>query len=211
MRKHILAALLSVGLAGAANAAVVTGNATGGSAVANGGVYQFLNPAPGFTVGIDNQQSNNLFAFNEKQGVTLLSNLATTIGGTILAGTRVNSHYVFFDPGPSGQMIGNVSFDGAILGLLTTRTSMVNTDALLGKTGVTYLSDGRRGLEAGDFATFSGNALNVDFTASTPGDYIRVISAAAVPEPASWAMLIAGFGAIGGAMRRRARITITYA
>ncbi len=33
----------------------------------------------------------------------------------------------------------------------------------------------------------------------------------AVPEPASWAMMIAGFGLAGGAMRRRARISITYA
>ncbi len=30
-----------------------------------------------------------------------------------------------------------------------------------------------------------------------------VLSAAAVPEPASWAMLIAGFGAVGGLVRRR--------
>jgi hypothetical protein len=28
-----------------------------------------------------------------------------------------------------------------------------------------------------------------------------------VPEPASWAMMIAGFGLIGGAMRRRAAAT----
>lgn len=33
----------------------------------------------------------------------------------------------------------------------------------------------------------------------------------AVPEPASWAMLIAGFGLIGGAMRRRQRISVTFA
>ena len=30
-------------------------------------------------------------------------------------------------------------------------------------------------------------------------------NAAAIPEPATWAMLIAGFGLVGGAMRRRAR------
>lgn len=32
----------------------------------------------------------------------------------------------------------------------------------------------------------------------------------AVPEPASWAMMIVGFGAIGGALRRR-RLAFTYA
>lgn len=38
---------------------------------------------------------------------------------------------------------------------------------------------------------------NFRFTATTPG--------AAVPEPAAWAMMIAGFGVVGSAMRRRAR------
>ena len=34
----------------------------------------------------------------------------------------------------------------------------------------------------------------------------------AVPEPATWAMMIAGFGLVGGAMRRRkTRIAVTYA
>jgi hypothetical protein len=36
--------------------------------------------------------------------------------------------------------------------------------------------------------------------------------AAGVPEPASWAMMIAGFGLVGGALRRRAtRVTTTVA
>jgi hypothetical protein len=34
----------------------------------------------------------------------------------------------------------------------------------------------------------------------------------AVPEPATWAMLIAGFGLTGAAMRRRkTRVAVTYA
>ncbi len=36
--------------------------------------------------------------------------------------------------------------------------------------------------------------------------------AAAVPEPATWAMMISGFGLVGGAMRRRAtKVAVTYA
>lgn len=34
---------------------------------------------------------------------------------------------------------------------------------------------------------------------------------ASVPEPATWAFLILGFGAIGGAMRRRANVAVRYA
>lgn len=36
-------------------------------------------------------------------------------------------------------------------------------------------------------------------------------SAAVVPEPATWALLILGFGAVGGAMRRRTRPIVTIA
>jgi hypothetical protein len=36
-------------------------------------------------------------------------------------------------------------------------------------------------------------------------------SAAAVPEPASWAMMIAGFGLVGAAMRRRTKTQLRYA
>ena len=38
-----------------------------------------------------------------------------------------------------------------------------------------------------------------------------VTGAAAVPEPASWAMMIAGFGAVGGALRRRPRKALAIA
>lgn len=37
----------------------------------------------------------------------------------------------------------------------------------------------------------------------------RLISG--VPEPESWALMIAGFGLVGGAMRRRTRVRVTYA
>ena len=33
----------------------------------------------------------------------------------------------------------------------------------------------------------------------------------AVPEPATWAMMIGGFGMIGAAMRRRTRVSVSYA
>ena len=39
----------------------------------------------------------------------------------------------------------------------------------------------------------------------------RISTAPAVPEPATWGMMIAGFGIIGASMRRRARVTaVTY-
>jgi PEP-CTERM motif len=41
--------------------------------------------------------------------------------------------------------------------------------------------------------------------------YRAEFATAPVPEPATWAMMIAGFGLVGGAMRRRKAITVSYA
>ncbi len=63
------------------------------------------------------------------------------------------------------------------------------------------------------FAVSSGFS-NSDFGAFTltirgPGDILGAGNAG-VPEPAAWAMMIAGFGLVGGAMRRRVT-KVTYA
>lgn len=42
-----------------------------------------------------------------------------------------------------------------------------------------------------------------DIAASAVYGYVVEFEGGAVPEPASWALMIAGFGAVGGAMRRR--------
>lgn len=49
---------------------------------------------------------------------------------------------------------------------------------------------------------FDGFGLQTGFTFTTGN---------AVPEPATWAMMIAGFGLVGGAMRRRQSVRVTYA
>jgi hypothetical protein len=47
---------------------------------------------------------------------------------------------------------------------------------------------------------------DLDFSLRVLGD-----PTAAVPEPAAWALMIAGFGAVGGALRRRQRACLTAA
>jgi hypothetical protein len=51
-------------------------------------------------------------------------------------------------------------------------------------------------------AGFIGNTGNVGATLQPTS---------AVPEPATWAMFIGGFGLVGGAMRRRQRTTVSFA
>lgn len=38
-----------------------------------------------------------------------------------------------------------------------------------------------------------------------------VLNGAGVPEPAAWAMMLAGFGLVGSAMRRREKVAVTFA
>lgn len=64
--------------------------------------------------------------------------------------------------------------------------------AYSGITGLTLFSDDLAGLAYDDFS----------FTVDGGGT-------GGVPEPASWAMLIAGFGLMGGALRRRRTATVT--
>ena len=67
---------------------------------------------------------------------------------------------------------------------------------LIGSTGYADFSNGLRG--NGTFVAFGtqGSQFVINTFTPTPG----------VPEPATWAMMIAGFGLVGSALRRRAAV-----
>lgn len=184
------------------SAAVVDGLVTSGA-----GSFEEIADASGLTIGQNNQQSDNLFAFNELQNVTLGSDLSTDIGGTIAAGTVVSSHYVFFDP-VSASQTGYVDFDGPIIGVMTSLGTLTASD-FLGLASVDYLSPTLRGLEGGDVVGIDpgiDSRILVDWFASSPGDYIRIITEGnlgVVPVPASGLLLLGGLGMIAVARRRR--------
>jgi hypothetical protein len=97
----------------------------------------------------------------------------------------------------------SVSFDGQLLGTfsptsnafssVTTGTFVASaTNGVLTFRGVPLDGlDRSVGIDAVSVAAVQGNAAQV----------------AAVPEPAAWAMMLVGFGAIGGALRRRQKVT----
>lgn len=51
-------------------------------------------------------------------------------------------------------------------------------------------------------------AFNGIYGGSDTASFIDNVALAVVPEPATWAMLLAGFGLVGFAMRRRSRTTV---
>jgi len=202
-----------------ATATIISGDVTGGTALTAGGTFVKLtvplsNPfGPPNSVGNDNFQSPDLYGFDEDQNILLTAPLTVNVGTSpIPAGTVVASHYVFFDPGPTEHVIGTVNFDSDILGIITSTTTLADSD-FLANTGVNYLNPSARGLEAGDSVTISGpRQILFDTFASSPGDYVRVLTAfspaaAAAPEPGSFGLLADGLAgvAILLGLRRRQR------
>lgn len=208
-------ALLTFAVSFPATGTIVSGSVTGGTAQTAGGTFVKLtvpltNPfGTPDSVGNDNFQSPNLFGFDEDQNIVLAAPLTVDVGTSpIPAGTTIASHYIFFDPGRSQHVIGTVNFDSAVLGIITGTTTLAASD-FLANTGVNYLNPANRGLEAGDSVTISGaQQILFDTVASSPGDYVRVLTAlspavAAVPEPATSEELEAGMVLLAALLGRK--------
>lgn len=123
--------------------------------------------------------------------------------GTIGTGTSINYTHTFDLTDPS--VFGNVNGDSS-MGTYTMAD-------LIGQSGMQLslrelIVHGQNAPAVG-----AGTAGEVDGTAGfklvlpTLGGEIKPMGA--VPEPASWALMISGFGLVGGAMRRRGRVALT--
>jgi len=64
-----------------------------------------------------------------------------------------------------------------------------------------------------EYNLYSNSMTQFALDASVNGSFTTTsLGTAAVPEPASWAMMLGGFGLVGGAMRRRSNSTsVTFA
>jgi hypothetical protein len=198
-------------------AGAIGGAVTGGQANKNDGTYVLLSvpwgdaSTPANTVGDNNFNTWNLYAFDEVQNYTLTSPLVTSTG-TIAAGTSIDSQYVFFDPpGDGGKLIGDVQFDGEVLGIITTQEGLEDTNKLLGDTGVDYKDTADVGLESGDSVIIdpsNADEIEWDTSASSPGDSVRVITAdpPSVPEPASTLLMGSGFASLLFLLRRKKNV-----
>ena len=132
--------------------------------------------------------AHGMRGFDERQGVVLRDKLLVD-GGSIAAGTVVDSHLIFLSPfpdHPTRHVTVTWRFSGPVLGVMSdTHCSLqMRSDPLLGKPGTQY--PGRsafRGMELrlGDHYEIAGEALIVTMTVPQLGDWIRVITATGYP------------------------------
>lgn len=136
-------------------------------------------------------------------GSASTSNAAVTVG-SIVQQDGYNGSFVFTD-GTSNYL--TVAFTNAAIVGFTSGAASGSFFGAIPTSGITVSSDilDVSGLSLHNFAlSFSAvsPAFKIQnghsFTANLTGTF-----AAAVPEPATWAMLIAGFGMVGVSMRRR--------
>lgn len=177
MRHVIWMTAMILGLAQPAFATVI-----GGKIEKQSGNGQFvkLTTDTAFSVGDDNFDDDNLYAFDEDQNIVLPLPIRVDIGGengVIPQGSTVASHYVFFDS-LDGIQIGYVDFDSPILGIAALQDTMGDTD-FLANTDVHYIGTELRGLEPGDAVWVDERdpfRLWVYWAGSSPGDYVRVFT-----------------------------------
>ncbi len=89
-----------------------------------------------------------------------------------------------------------------------------NTDTSLNSDGIRHFYF-HPGYPGGDYGIPSGSYFGAEDLAGG-GDFNYtdmqfIARTGALPEPATWAMLILGFGVVGGAMRRRQRVRVRFA
>jgi len=198
MRKLMLALAGATALtASAANAAITIGSGSqisiGGSVITNTADASQAT-ALDFTTGTTSNGSapGTLSTFNGGAAGSFAGQFCTGSCGTI---NDIASLMVGASASPFFTLTNGVTFS------LSNITSIDRSTAgILGFMGT--------GVFSGTLGGDTINPTSANFTFSTQGGNVTTFSAtatAAVPEPATWGLMLLGFGAIGFTMRRRRR------
>ncbi|MEE4208604.1 MAG: VPLPA-CTERM sorting domain-containing protein [Parvularcula sp.] len=200
LKRFLAGALSAVFLGGAASASIV-GVGGAGLVFDTTGLTEVTNATPG--------SNTNILGFDERQNVAVTTDLFVD-SGVNLNGLTVDSHMIFLNRATGSSLLdltANFSFAGKILGVMTSRNGELHaaSDQILGLAGVTYDTFNNRGFEnTQDTVSFIGTELTTRMYVTQPGDWMRVVTeAAVVPLPAAGWMLLAGVGGLAAMKRRR--------
>lgn len=191
----VAAAAILIGCAGAAAAQVVdfedtTANTYANPLVSDGfsfagwNVYSWIN-GPNSA----NGTNNLIFSLNPL--------VMTKVGGGAFSVSNLDAGLSWYASGP-----------GFTLDLVGTRAddSTISATVDLDYVFHSYTLNGFDNLVSLSFSSNANGYVALDnINGATAGP------AGAVPEPASWAMMLGGFGLVGGAMRSRRKAAVTFA
>ncbi len=207
-----IAAVASALIAGAANAVDVTASGSGWiQPDGNTNSFGFGDGIHNHYAGIDGQAYNNYFEFLVPNATITSASLSiynasnnTTIDAAAEYSVHAASSFTF-----SGLADGP-SFGSVTLGVADTGVSHY-VSITLNSLGLDFLNS-----HLGQTIQFGGTtATSVDPSncfdcvavfGYTGGSPVAFLSLDAVPEPATWALMIVGFGLVGTTLRRRAAI-----
>jgi PEP-CTERM motif len=125
----------------------------------------------------------------------------TTVYRTVFSLAGLNAATAQLSGTWGADNLGTIFLNGANTGITVSNFSFL-TSFSIGSGFVAGLNT--LDFEIQDFG--APTAFRVDNLAGTAD----LAGAGAVPEPASWALMIAGFGLVGSALRRRAQVRLTY-
>lgn len=190
------------------------------------------NAAPIFDTGSPNHLTAYTFTSGFKVAEDFNVATASSLTGAtfyVLAPVQMtNLTYFIYAAGASGpgaqlatgsaQGLSSTATGGTYFGLPESLVSFSFASAFAASAGTTYwLGLASVSSDALYWESAANNATSLAYQ-SNGGPYGMVgtqlaftivgsSATAAVPEPATWGMLLAGFGAVGGALRRRQRVT----
>jgi hypothetical protein len=211
---------LALGTTTAASAADVLSNSqgwinSGGSSNNSGFNSGTINNA---FAGVEGAQFRNWFTFTLPTGhisSATLSIYNPSSNSTI----DPNAFYDVFAPTSYtyAGLVNGVSFGNVLLSVADTGVNHY-VDITLNSAGISYLN-GLAGQNASLSGSITSNQTSCNdcvaafgYSNGFPNAVLRLSAAAAVPEPATWAMMLVGFGLAGAGMRRRRQsVRVTYA
>ena len=136
-----------------------------------------------------------------REALLVSSSKAISISGLKLSYIDSNDTLQIFGVNADGSLT-SLGFDGTIATGLGGAASYVNSSANSGTTVLSLLAE-TAGFKQFLFATRVGGDVSYGGQLGQGYRIDSITANSAVPEPATWAMLITGFGLVGAAARRR--------
>jgi len=196
VQKLALAVALAVGIGQPAHAAIIdfeelSGGSQGSSLTTQGFVFSSTH-----NFWLNSSGANGTKTLSEYEGATVT---VSAVGGGLFSLTSLDYADIF----NIGEGFHQVAF------VFNTASGVIST---------TRATDWPAGMQAETFNIAGISSFSYVSTSEFPGEgaiqldnlVLTLDTAAAVPEPATWAMMFAGFGIVGYSMRRRStRVAFT--